>query len=162
MAQRNWRYLLFLLTAHHPKHKLDHTLHLAGNVYVCSRCTGVAFGIAAVLASAFIGFGVAAPYVFVLIGVLPVFAAVDWFTQSARKRQSSTPLRLGTGFLLGISEGLVVLFVVRLDWVGLLASAALAGVYAASIYLVASKTGCLHSYLAELNGYPLEQQALKA
>lgn len=131
-------------------------------MYLCTRCTGVAGGMAAVFTLALSGLVVLGAYAFVLIGVLPVFAAVDWFTQSSRLRESNTPLRLATGFLLGISEGLALLFLFVGNWLGFLASAGLAGVYAVCVYTVAAKTKCLRSYLAELNGFIPEEQALKA
>jgi len=165
MDKDHWNYLLFLLAAHHPKHKLDHTLHvgLAGkSLYLCTRCTGVAAGVAAVFTSAVLGLTVSSPHVFVLVGFLPVFAVADWFTQSARLRQSTTPMRLATGFLLGVSEGFALLFLFVGNWLGFLYSAVLAGVYAVCIYGVAAKTKCLRSYLAELNGFGSQEQALKA
>jgi uncharacterized membrane protein len=157
MAERNWRYLLFLLISHHPKQKLDHTIHLTKNVCLCTRCTGVALAMATVLACALLGFTLGSPLIFVLIGVLPVFAVADWFTQSAHLRASNTGLRLLTGYLLGISEGLALLLLFSGQWLAFLASAGLAGIYAASMYAVASKTGCLHAYLVELNTFVPEE-----
>jgi uncharacterized membrane protein len=159
MAKRNWRYFMFLMAAHHPKEKLDHTIRIGlgtKNIYLCSRCTGVALGIAAIFIAGFLGFTLPGALTFTLIGVLPVFAAVDWFTQSAHLRQSNTALRIGSGFLLGISEGLGFLLLFSGNWLGFLVVVGLAALYAICVYVIASKTKCLQSYMDELNQVRLE------
>ena len=151
---RNWRYLFFLLIAHHPKTKLDHTIRVGfkqKNIYLCSRCTGVGSGMIAVFAATAFGFGVAQLFYLPLIGVLPLWAVADWFTQSARLRKSNTGMRVASGFLLGIAEALALLLLFRGVFVGFLTAMGLAAVYALTVYLIASKTGCLKSYIQELN-----------
>lgn len=154
MVERNWRYFLFLLAAHHPKEKLDHTIRIGfgrKNVYFCSRCTGVALGIAAVFGAALFGLTLPAQYYLPVIGILPLFAVIDWFTQSARLRKSTTGLRVSSGFMLGLSEGFGFLLLFTGVYLGFLAAVGMAGLYALCVYLVASKTKCLQSYLEELN-----------
>jgi len=154
MADRNWRYLLFLMAAHHPKEKLDHTIRIGlgrKNIYLCSRCTGVALGILGIFAASYFGFAVPTALIFPIIGFLPFFAVVDWFTQSAKLRQSNTVLRVSSGFLLGISEGLGFLLLFSGNWLGFLVAIGFAAVYAVSVYLIASRTRCLQAYLEELN-----------
>ena len=156
---RNWRYLLFLLAAHHPKTKLDHTIRLSfgqKNIYLCSRCTGVGLGMATVFGATVFGVGFAQGFYLPLIGILPLLAVADWFTQSARLRHSNTPLRLGSGFLLGFAEALAILLLLRGNFLGFLAAVGLAVAYALAVYLIASKTGCLKSYIQELNASDAE------
>lgn len=153
MVERNWRYFLFLMAAHHPKEKLDHTIHVAlgkNNFYFCSRCTGVALGMLTVFGAALFGLTLPIQYCLPVIGILPIFAIADWFTQSARLRQSNTGLRLSSGFMLGLSEGLGCLLLFTGVYVGFLAAIGMAFFYALCIYLVASKTKCLQSYLEEM------------
>lgn len=161
MVKHDWHYLLFLLASHHPKEKLDHTIRIGfrgRNLYLCSRCTGIALGMAAIFL-AFI-FGLAFPLVlyFPLIGLLPLVAVVDWFTQSARLRQSKTWLRVGSGFLLGISEALCILFLVKGLFLNFLVAVGMGGIYAVSVYLIALKTKCLDSYLEEINQFASKQE----
>ncbi len=105
-------------------------------------------------------FGLVFPSVFVLplIGLLPVVAVVDWFTQSARLRQSNTGLRVGSGFLLGIAEALSILLLVNGVFFSFLAAVGLAAAYALTVYFIAAKTKCLQSYLEELNGLGVNKE----
>jgi uncharacterized membrane protein len=156
MADRNWRYLLFLLASHHPEKKLDHTIHvtLGGkSVYFCSRCTGIAFGMIVVFGCSILGLAFPPAFIFPLIGFLPLVAVADWFTQSARLRQSRTWIRVGSGFLLGISEGLGLLLLFTGFFFGFLAAVGMAAIYGLTVYLVALKTKCLQSYLDEWNSF---------
>jgi uncharacterized membrane protein len=154
VVDRSWRYFLFLLAAHHPKEKLDHTIRIGlgqKTVYFCSRCTGVAFGMAAVFGAAFLGLTLPAQYYLPAIAILPLFAVADWFTQSARLRKSNTGLRVSSGFLLGLAEGLGFLLLFTGVYLGFLAAVGLAGCYGICVYLIASKTKCLQSYIEEMN-----------
>ncbi len=154
MVERNWRYLLFLLASHHPKEKLDHTIHVGlgqKNLYLCSRCTGVALGMTAVFGANAFSLTFPAEFYLPLIGLLPLVAVGDWFTQSARLRQSKTWLRVCSGFLLGISEGLGLLLLFNGFYLSFLAAVGMAAIYALTVYLIASKTKCLQSYLEEMN-----------
>ena len=151
---RDWRYLFFLLAAHHPKSKLDHTIRVGfgqKTIYLCSRCTGVGLGMTAVFGAAVFGVGFAQVFYLPLIGILPLLAVADWFTQSARLRHSNTLLRLGSGFLLGIAEALAILLLLRGNFLSFLAAVGLTAAYAGTVYLVAAKTGCLKCYIQELN-----------
>jgi uncharacterized membrane protein len=153
MVERNWRHFLFLMASHHPKEKLDHTIHVGvgqKNVYFCSRCTGIALGMSTVFGAALFGLTLPPQYFLPLIGVLPLFATVDWFTQSVHLRKSGTGLRLGSGFLLGLAEGLGFLLLFTGVYLGFLAAVGLAAIYALTVYLIARKTRCLQSYLEEM------------
>lgn len=154
MTHQNWRYLLFLLASHHPKEKLHRTIHIGvggKNVYLCSRCAGVTLGIATIFAGN--AFGLSFPVVVYLplISFLPLMAVVDWFTQSAKLRESKTWLRLTSGFLLGNSEALCLQLLIGGLYLQFLVACGIASIYALSVYLIALKTKCLDAYLNELS-----------
>ena len=86
-----------------------------------------------------------------LISLLPLVAAIDWFTQSAKLRESKNWLRISSGFLLGSSEALFLLLVIDGFFLKSLIALGIASIYALSIYLIAAKTKCLDSYLNEIN-----------
>lgn len=85
-----------------------------------------------------------------LIFVLPMPAMVDWFTQSCKLRESKNSLRVGTGFLLGIIEGLLLLLLINGVIYMFLVGITIIGVYAFSMYIIALKTGCLDSYMEDI------------
>ncbi len=121
-------------------------------VYLCSRCTGVALGIAIIfVANAFNEFSVPITIYLPLISLLPLMAVVDWFTQSAKLRESKTWIRLSSGFLLGNSEGLTLLLLIRGFYLQVIAVLGVAAIYALTIYIVAVKTKCLDKYVIEMN-----------
>jgi uncharacterized membrane protein len=88
-----------------------------------------------------------------LISVLPIVAVADWFTQSAKLRQSKTWLRVGSGYLLGISESLGFLLLFTGFYVEFLLVVGVAAVYALVVFIVASKTNCLDAYVKEMNEF---------
>jgi uncharacterized membrane protein len=121
------------------------------NVYLCSRCTGTSLGIIGVFVANALGMSFPLEFYLPLISFLPVVAAVDWFTQSAKLRESKNSIRVGSGFLLGISEALFLLLLINGFLLMFLVAFTVILVYAFSIYLVAAKTKCLDSYLDEIN-----------
>ena len=154
MVKQNWRYLLFLLVSHHPPGRLHRTIRVSfmgKNVYLCSRCTGTSLGIIGVFVANAFGASFPIEFYLPLISFLPVVAAVDWFTQSAKLRESKNSIRVASGFLLGISEALFLLLIINGFLFMLLVSFTVLLVYVFSIYLVAAKTKCLDSYLDEIN-----------
>jgi uncharacterized membrane protein len=154
MVKQNWRYLLFLLASHHPYERLHRTIRLGfgkRNIYLCSRCTGTVLGIAAIFAAYIFGLKFPTEFYLPLIAFLPLAAAVDWFTQSAKLRESKNWLRLSSGFLLGSSEALVFLLIIGGFFFQFLVALGIASFYALSIYLIAVKTKCLDSYLKDFN-----------
>jgi uncharacterized membrane protein len=156
MTDRDWRYLIFLLLAHHPKQKLDHTLQLSfrnRHLYLCTRCTGIAFGFITIWGFAFFGLTLPLQFYVPLISVLPIVAVADWFSQSAKLRQSRTWLRLGSGYLLGISESLGFLLLFTGFYLEFLLVVGVAAVYALAVFLIASRTRCLDAYIKEMNEF---------
>jgi hypothetical protein len=111
----------------------------------------MAFGYAAIWGAALLGLTLPMQLYLPLICLLPLAAVVDWFTQSAKRRQSKTWLRVGSGFMLGISEALGLLLLFTGFYVEFLIVLGVAALYMFSIYIVASKTRCLNAYLKELN-----------
>jgi len=86
-----------------------------------------------------------------LIALLPLAAAVDWFTQSAKRRESKNWLRVCSGFLLGTAEALCLLLLFNGFFLHFLLTMGIFSIYALSIYLIAAKTKCLDAYLNEFN-----------
>jgi uncharacterized membrane protein len=147
---KNWRTLLLLLLSHHPKEKIDHTIHAGKNIYLCTRCTGLAAGMATVLAGKILGLTFPLAFYLPLIAFLPLVAVVDWFTQSAKLRESKTWIRLSSGFLLGNSEALALLLLIEGFYLQFVCAVGFAAIYAVSVYLIANKTKCLDSYVKEM------------
>ena len=154
MDKQDWRYFLFLLAAHHPKEKLDHTIRLRiakKEIFLCCRCTGIAFGMAQVFGIAILGCLSPSWFFLPLIAALPVAAIVDWFTQSAQKRKSYTWVRLVTGFFLGNAEALALVLLFSGFYLEFVVALGMALTYALSVYLIAHKTKCLDAYVNEWN-----------
>jgi uncharacterized membrane protein len=154
MAKQNWRYLLFLIGSHHPPEKLHRTIRIGFRrkyVFLCSRCTGAALGIASILVANMFALRLPIEVYLPLISFLPLAAVVDWFSQSAKLRESKNWIRIISGFLLGSSEALFLLLIVNGFFLMALVSFGIASIYALSIYLIAAKTKCLDSYLNEIN-----------
>ncbi len=154
MVKQNWRYLLFLIGSHHPPDRLHRTIRLSfkgKRVHLCSRCTGTGLGIIGIFAANAFGFGFPIEFYLPVISFLPLVATVDWFTQSAKLRESNNWIRVSSGFLLGISEALFLLLIIKGFLLMFLVGLVIVFVYAFSIYLIAAKTKCLDAYLKELN-----------
>jgi hypothetical protein len=76
---------------------------------------------------------------------------IDWFTQSAKLRESKNWLRIFSGFQLGNAEALILLLLLEGFFVKFFVALGIASIYVISIYLIAAKTKCLESYLNEIN-----------
>jgi uncharacterized membrane protein len=154
MVKQNWRYLLFLLGSHHPPDRLHRTISLSfkgKRVYLCSRCTGTGLGIIGIFVINAFGFGFPIEFYLPLISFLPLVTIVDWFTQSAKLRESNNKIRVSSGLLLGTSEALLLLLIIKGFLLMFLAGLVIVFAYVFSIYLIAAKTKCLDIYLKELN-----------
>lgn len=149
MNKEDWRMVFFLLLSHHMPEKLHRTIRVGfrgRNLYFCARCTGIYSGIVSVFVAWFLGFNFPAWLILPLIALLPIPSAVDWVTQSCKIRESVNAIRIGTGFLLGISEGLIVLVLVSGLFYLFLQALAIVGVYVIAIFVVAWKTKFHESY----------------
>jgi uncharacterized membrane protein len=154
MVKQNWRYLLFLIVSHHPQERLHRTIRIGfrrKHIYLCSRCTGTILGMIAIFAANTFGLRFPIESYLPLISLLPLVAAIDWFTQSAKLRESKNWLRISSGFLLGNSEALFLLLLIDGFFIEFLVALGVASIYALSIYLIAAKTKCLDPYLNEIN-----------
>jgi uncharacterized membrane protein len=154
MKDVDWRYIVFLLFSHHSRQKLDHTIHLnfkKHDLFICSRCTGIAAGLLAIFVPAIFGLTPPLELFVPLIALLPLVAVVDWFTHSAKMRQSKTWIRSSSGFFLGISEALGLLLLFKGFYFYFLIILGVALIYALTVYLIALKTKCLDTYLKEMN-----------
>jgi len=103
--------LLFLLLAHHRSDQLHRTIHLRlgqRDLYLCARGTGRYSGL---LTTVILGNFLQIPlwfYYFSFI-IFPIPATIDWTTQKIGWRESRNVIRVPTGFLLGIGNGLHIL-----------------------------------------------------
>lgn len=141
--------LLFLLLSHHRPEKLNRTIHVSfrgRSVYLCARCTGKYLGILSVIVAGFLGSGFPTWLYLPLFSILPVPSIVDWITQCCKLRQSRNIIRICTGYFLGISEGLLLLMLVRGVFSLFPYALAIIGAYVFSIYIIAWKTKFLDSY----------------
>lgn len=152
MSEKKERRLLFFLLSHHSPKKLHRTIPVAfrgKKMYLCARCTGTGSGILSMIALRFLGFAV--PYFLYvpLISALPVPATLDWMTQSCGLRESKNAIRITTGYLLGVAEGLALLLLASGMLQLFLVVLAVVGIYFLMIYAVALRTRCLDSYLED-------------
>ena len=149
MDKKDWHLLLFLLLSHHRPEKLDRTIRVSfrgRNLYLCARCTGKYSGILSVFVAWFLGFDLPTWLYLPLFSILPAPSIVDWITQSCKLRESRNTIRICTGYLLGISEGLFLLMLVKGMFYLFLYALAILGAYIFSIYVIAWKTRFLDSY----------------
>ena len=97
------RTLASLLLEHHPPWLRSRCISIGiqgRRVHLCARCTGTVFG---VVSNTLLRSGMGDP---ILITALVMPAALDWATQKLGYRESSNPIRLLTGYLLGTAVGL--------------------------------------------------------
>jgi len=149
MDEEDRRLLLFLLLSHHRPEKLHRTIRVnfrGRNVYLCARCTGIYSGILSVFVAWFLGFDFPTWLYLPLFSLLPVPSTVDWITQSCKLRESKNPIRISTGYILGISCGIFFLMLVKGLFYLFLCALAILGAYIFSIYVIAWKTKFLDSY----------------
>ena len=149
MDKEDWHLLLFLLLSHHRPEKLHRTIHVSfrgTDLYLCARCTGIYSGILSLFVAWFLGFDFPAWLYLPLFSILPLPSTVDWLTQSCKLRESRNPIRVSTGYLLGISGGLFLLMLVKGMFYLFLQALAIFGAYIFSIYVIAWKTKFLDSY----------------
>lgn len=103
--------LLFLLLAHHGHDQLQRTIHLklgSQDLYLCARGVGRYSGIIAIfILKNFLSIPLwLYPLSFV---IFPIPSTIDWALQKACKRESSNSIRIPTGFLVGVSQGLFII-----------------------------------------------------
>lgn len=129
---------LFLMLSHNLPENLDRTIGIKFRgriVYLCARCTGVYSGILIVLISSFLGFNLPTWLYLPLFSILPIPGAVDWITQSFGLRESRNSVRVSTGFLFGVSQGLFLLMLVRAMFYLFLQALAVVVIYLLLVYV---------------------------
>ena len=149
MDREDLRMIFFLLLSHHMPEKLHRTIRVGfrgRNVYFCARCTGIYSGILSVFVVSFFRFIFPTWLILPLIALLPLPSAVDWVSQSCKKRESRNTIRIVTGFLLGIGEGLVILLLLKGLFILFLQALVIVGAYILSILLIALKTKFYETY----------------
>ena len=103
--------LLFLLLAHHRADELHRTIRLQlGHriLHLCARGTGRYSGlVAAFIMNFFLEIPIwLYPVSFVFF---PLPSTIDWATQKIGLRESSNSIRVSTGLLIGVSQGLLII-----------------------------------------------------
>ena len=121
----------FLLLSHHSWRKLSHTFRIplcGTTLYVCARCSGIVAGFFVGLLYVDLLIATFSNYP-ILIGILTLPAAIDWFFQVFKRRESNNLRRVVTGALHGqlyaagliaIVRGMSVTVYFVLVWVGYL------------------------------------------
>jgi uncharacterized membrane protein len=155
MNKKDWHLLLFLLLSHNSPENLDRTIHVklwGRNVYLCARCTGIYSSISIVFIAWFLGFGFPTWLYLPLFSILPIPSAVDWITQSCGLRESRNWIRICTGSLFGVSQGLFLLMLIESRFFLFLQALAVVGVYLFSVYIIAWKTKLFGSRKVKMLG----------
>jgi len=150
MSSENSPSLMFLLLSHHSPKKLHRTIHIriqGKDLYLCARCMGVWAGIISTLFLAFFLELHLPPWLYLLLlMVLPAPVMFDWITQSCKLRESRNAIRVGTGFLLGVSWGLFFLLLARGMLHLFMFALMILGGYIFAVYLIAQKTNFFDDY----------------
>ena len=107
--------LLFLLLSHHRADELHRTIQVRigqRDLYLCARGVGRYSGLIALfIMNSFLGVPLwLYPYGFVFF---PLPSTIDWATQKIGLRESNNSTRVSTGFLLGVSQGLLILSFIK-------------------------------------------------
>jgi uncharacterized membrane protein len=140
--------LLFLLLSHNPPENLDRTIHLRfwnKNLYLCARCTGIYSTILIVFIAWYLGYDFP-PWLYLpLFALLPIPGAIDWITQSCNLRESNNWIRVSTGSLIGVSQAIFFLSIIKGMLFLFLQTLAVVGIYFLAVYIIARKTKFLGS-----------------
>jgi uncharacterized membrane protein len=147
-----WEYLV----AHHFPDRYGRTLEVRLGeraVHFCARCSGELVGFVTFLVlfigSARFAGDVSTPLGGVLLGLCPTPAAVDWLTQTVRRRESGNRLRLVSGTLLGVALGGLVAFGWTHRWPEFVGGVLVFVAYIATAMVVLDRTGAWRRVLAE-------------
>lgn len=108
--------IYFILLSHHLRENLNRTWKLnfrEKQYFICSRCTGVASGLvtALLLRQTIVFFSQNS----MLLLALPAFAMADWVLQTLKVHESKNPIRIASGFFLGLCWA-SMLYLLLTDW----------------------------------------------
>ncbi|MCI4323230.1 MAG: DUF2085 domain-containing protein [Thermoplasmata archaeon] len=149
---RPWEIIL----SHHLPHRYGRTIGVrirGRTVRFCSRCSGQLLGAATFLLVALLRadlpFSLTALSVQLLFAGAPLPAALDWLLQSTGRRESSNPVRLLSGLLLGFSLTDVLFLLVTRAWLFVAGALLIFVVYVVAVLLVLRLTGGLRQVLDE-------------
>lgn len=154
MGRRRLLSLLDLVLSHHSGSRVDRTIGLRilrGEQRFCTRCSGQWASTAACIILMLV-FRVEFPLAIwmAVLALLPMPALLDWITQTWGIRESTTPLRLLTGSILGIGVGFQVVAGVRLDWPAFAGGVGVAVGYVIALYLLLRVRPPKADYMADL------------
>ncbi|MGI0054024.1 MAG: DUF2085 domain-containing protein [Thermoplasmata archaeon] len=147
-----WEYLI----SHHLPARFGRTLHFRAGAHIyhlCARCSGQLLG-----ALAWLGIYLTAlpfrtsvfePWIQGLLAVFPLLAAWDWITQSVGRRESSNPLRVISGALLGFAAADLLGAMALGQWKVLLGGLLVSGAYLLILLAILRVTGAWRQLLTE-------------
>ncbi len=132
--------LLNLVLSHHSGSRINRTIGvriLDHEQRFCTRCSGQWVSTAS-FASLMLVFQpeISIAVRLAVLALLPMPALLDWVTQTWGTRESTTPIRLITGSLLGAGVGFQIVAGVRLDWAAFAGGMGVAAGYALAIFLL--------------------------
>lgn len=151
-APPRWEFLL----SHHLPPRWNRTLAVgigAHRVHLCTRCTGLALGalllVGLYVLSLRVPFPFTAPGIQLPFSLAPLLAAWDWSTQSEGRRESTTPLRLVSGTLLGLAYADALGLLLLRQWLEVAIAALIFVMYALAVVAALQRSGSLQRVVAE-------------
>ena len=154
MGRGQLQRLLNLTLAHHTGTRINRTIGvrvLSWEQRFCTRCSGqwmaTVAGVALMLA---FRWDISLLFWMIVLSLLPMSALLDWITQTWGIRESTTPLRMLTGSMLGIGVGFQVVAGVRFDWLAFVGGIGVAVGYVLVIYLLLRLRPPQADYMADL------------
>lgn len=151
-APPDWEILL----AHHGPERYHRTYRVPwrnSSLHLCARCTGELFGTVAFLAL----LGAALAHLLPLFdppfqlpfALAPLPAALDWVTQSIGTRESTNPLRIVSGALLGAAFADLLALAFTGQWLLFLGALGVIAAYIGGIGFILYRTGSWRRVLEE-------------
>ena len=144
------------LIAHHTPERYSRTLVVRARrrtYHFCARCSGQLFGFALYLALFFAVPGgsslLLAPVPLLSVALFPMPAAGDWITQALGRRESTNPLRVASGGLLGAAFAGVLALLLTERWKLFFGGLLLLASYVTGLLLVLWLTGGWRRVLRE-------------
>jgi len=148
----DWEYLI----AHHFPNRYSRTLVARIGTrafHFCARCTGELCGfslyLSLFLAQPWFAMVGSTALVAGILGVCPAAALIDWLTQTVRLRESTNPIRVASGALLGIAFAGLLAFAVVGNWTLFGLGLAVLGLYLVVALAVLYRTGTWRRVMAE-------------
>jgi uncharacterized membrane protein len=145
-----------ILIAHHAPHRYGRTIAVRWGrrrYHFCARCSGEALGFLALIVAAalLLSFrdSLATPLVGIVLAIVPSVAWLDWISQTLGRRESTNPLRVVSGVLLGGSLGALIVYGATGRWLYFGAALAVLLAYLVSAAAVLLRSNVWQRVIAE-------------